>query len=150
MGEDDERLVGPWDGGIHAWDEALMRTFLAQPSRLSLRTLACTAFAIFVAACSTSELTFGGPLDLQISSNSPVSVSDSLQVDYDIVGRSLLGMVVEWGDAEVDSVGFAGAQTAGGRRRHLYATAGSYTVTATVVDQLQGEQTKELTVTIDP
>ena len=67
---------------------------------------------IALPACTTSEVTFGGPLALQITSNSPVSVTDSLRVEYSVDGRSLLGLAVEWGDTQVDSLGFSSAQSA--------------------------------------
>ena len=106
--------------------------------------------ATIVATACTDELTFGGPLEIEISSNSPVITADSLQVDYDVVGRSLLGMVVIWGDDGLDSLVFSGAQTAGGRIRHLYDTAGVYTVRVTAVDQIEGTASQELTATINP
>ena len=112
--------------------------------------LLASAFGVLLGSCSSNEVTFGGPLELQIRSNSPVSVGDSLQLDYDVVGRNLLGMVVEWGDAELDSVFFSGAQSAGGRVRHQYADEGTYTLMARVLDQVEGNTTKELTVTIEP
>jgi len=112
--------------------------------------LLATVFGAILGSCSSNEITFGGPLELQISSNSPVSVGDSLQLDYDVVGRSLLGLVVEWGDSELDSVFFSGAQSAGGRIGHVYGGEGSFTLMARVVDQVEGSDTEELTVTIQP
>ena len=101
-------------------------------------------------ACSSSEFISGGPLDLQVSSNSPVSVGDSLRLDYDVIGRSLLGLVVIWGDAERDSIFFFGAQTAGGHIAHLYPSDGSFTIMVQVQDQIDGSEMTDLTVTVDP
>lgn len=101
-------------------------------------------------ACSSSELVSGGPLDLQISSNSPVSLGDSLSLTYDVVGRNLLGLVVIWGDAEQDSISFFGAQTAGGRIGHLYPSEGPFTIMVRVEDQIDGSQSKDLAVTVNP
>ena len=101
-------------------------------------------------ACSSSEFMSGGPLDLQVSSNSPVGVGDSLEISYDVLGRSLLGLVVIWGDAERDSIAFFGAQTAGGRVKHLYPSDGSFTIMVQVEDQIDGIQSKDLAVTVDP
>lgn len=103
-----------------------------------------------IVACSGSELTFGGPLELSITSNAPVATTDSLVLNYDVTGRTLLGMAVTWGDGTVDSVFFAGAQTAEGRLPHLYSSDGAFTVTATVTDQAQGLVTEELPVTVTP
>ena len=101
-------------------------------------------------ACSDAELTFGGPLSLNVTSNAPIAVSDSLVLEYDATGQSLLGIAVTWGDDAVDSVFFAGAQSAAGRVAHLYASDGSYVVTATVTDGLQGSLGRELTVDVSP
>lgn len=112
------------------------------------------AFALSVAAvavaCSDAELTYGGPLALSVTSNEPIAVTDSLIVEYSVEGSSLLGMEVLWGDETVDSVFFAGAQTAGGRLAHLYAADGSYVVSATVTDALQGTADRQMTVTVSP
>lgn len=118
--------------------------------RLIGRPVLAAIAAMTIWACGSNDVTFGGPLDLQVSTNSPVAVTDSLQLDYEIVGRSLLGMVVQWGDAEFDSLYFSGAQTAGGRVRHQYVAPGDYTVRATVFDQIEGDQSKEVSVTIQP
>lgn len=103
-----------------------------------------------VVACSDAQLTYGGPLTLSVTSNEPVEVTDSLIVEYSVEGSSLLGIEVLWGDEAVDSVFFGGAQRAGGRLAHLYAADGSYVVTATVTDALQGTEDRQVTVTVSP
>jgi hypothetical protein len=120
------------------------------PGSLTRRVLFIAALIAFGAACSSSDITLGGPLTVTIGSNSPVSLGDSLRLDYDVTGRSLAGMAINWGDAQIDSVGFLGAQTAGGSETHLYDSAGTYTVQTIVFDQLQGSATTDLTVTINP
>ena len=119
------------------------------PTR-STRFVFVVIVGLVAASCSSNEVTIGGSLDVQLSSNSPVLVGDSLELNYAVQGRSLLGMVVEWGDAGLDSLFFSGAQTADGRVRHLYQTNGAFTVIARVVDQVEGSETKTLTVTVDP
>ena len=103
-----------------------------------------------VSACTSSEITLGGPLFVTLGSNSPVSVGDSLRLDYDVSGRSLAGMAIRWGDAQIDSVGFLGAQTAGGSEYHRYDSAGTYTIQTTVFDQFQGTEITNLTIVITP
>lgn len=120
----------------------LRSTFIRWAFALSL--------ASAVVACSDAELTYGGPLALSVTSNEPVPVSDSLIIEYSVEGSSLLGMEVLWGDETVDSVFFGGAQQAGGRRAHLYAADGTYVVTATVTDALQGTDDRQITVTVSP
>lgn len=101
-------------------------------------------------ACSDAELTYGGPLAVSVTSNEPVEVTDSLIIEYSVEGSSLLGMEVLWGDETVDSIFFGGAQTAGGRVAHLYAADGTYLVTTTVTDALQGTADRQITVTVSP
>lgn len=120
------------------------------PGSLLRRVLLFAFVAAVLTACTSAELTFGGPLDVQVSSNSPVAVSDSLRLEYDVSGRSLLGLVVQWGDSQVDTVLFAGAQSAGGRTFHLYDSAGTYDLQATALDQFQGSVSEQLTVTVTP
>jgi hypothetical protein len=115
-----------------------------------VRSTAYFTFIVIGVACSSAEITLGGALSVTTSSNAPVSVSDSLVLEYDVTGQSLAGLQLAWGDGQVDSVGFLGAQTAGGRRAHLYDSAGSYTIRATAVDQYQGSMVSELPVVITP
>ena len=119
-------------------------------ARWSILAGSLVGVAIGVVACSSNEISIGGPLQFQISSNSPVPAGDSVHIDYDVRGRSLLGMVVTWGDQQFDSVFFSGAQTAAGRVSHLYASDGGYTVTAQVTDQIEGTDTQTLAVTVQP
>ena len=114
------------------------------------RSAACFALILIGLACTRNQITLGGPLSLTVSSNTPVSVSDSLVLQYDVTGQNLAGMQVLWGDGQIDSVAFLGSQTAGGRRPHLYDAEGTYTIRATAVDQYQGSTVSELSVTITP
>ena len=100
--------------------------------------------------CSEEAFSLGGPLVLSISAVTPVAVTEELVVDYTVVGRNLLGMTVNFGDMQTDSLFFLGAQTAGGRVTHLYAAPGQYTISARVEDAVEGSVTEELVVTINP
>lgn len=119
-------------------------------ARLFRRVAAAAWAALMWAGCSDAELTFGGPLSLDVTSNAPIVVSDSLVVEYSVAGRTLLGMEVLWGDQTVDSIPFSSAQSAGGRVAHLYDSAGTFTLTATVDDALEGSVTEELSIVINP
>ena len=121
---------------------------LRLPRGVSLLAVFGMMAAVF--ACSSSEFISGGPLDVQISADSAVAVGDSLELRYEVVGRSLLGMIVDWGDMGFDSLAFFGAQTAGGRVRHLYPQDGSFTISVRVEDQVDGFATQDVIVTVEP
>ena len=70
------------------------------------RSAACFALIVIGLACTRNQITLGGPLSLTVSSNAPVSVSDSLVLQYDVTGQTLAGMQVLWGDGQIDSVAF--------------------------------------------
>ena len=118
--------------------------------RLSARLFSIFAAGLFVWACASTEVDIGQPLDLQISSNAPVSVTDSLILEYDARGRLLLGMVIFWGDATLDSVFMNQAQSAGGSRGHIYPDTGSYTIRARLLDSVEGSDEKTLDIRIVP
>lgn len=143
-----------WGGPAHEGpfrDAGFKRGFAASmPGNLIRRVLFIAVLLAFGGACSSSDITLGGPLTVILGSNSPVSVGDSLRLDYEVSGRSLAGMAINWGDLQIDSVGFLGAQTAGGSEYHVYDSAGTYTLQTIVFDQLQGTETTDLTVTINP
>jgi len=117
---------------------------------LKRRGLLLSVICLLGWGCSDESFSLGGPLVLSISAVSPVAVTDSLVVDYTVVGRNLLGMTVNYGDMQTDSLFFLGAQTAGGRIGHLYAAPGQYTISARVEDAVEGSVTEELVVTINP
>jgi hypothetical protein len=92
----------------------------------------------------------GGPLMLDLSGPASSPVSDSLKVEFDANGRSLLGLVLHYGDGQTDSVAMNGSQSAGGFRHHRYMEPGDYTVTGEVHDGIEGTATADFQVTITP
>ncbi len=140
-------VVDERGSGTHARDEVGLVLFLG---RLKHRGPLLFAICLLGWGCSDESFSLGGPLVLSISAVSPVAVTDSLVVEYSIVGRNLLGMAVDYDDMQVDSLAFLGAQTAGGQVSHLYAAPGQYTISARVEDSVEGTATKELVVTINP
>ena len=124
--------------------------FMPLFEHLKRRGLLLSVICLLGWGCSDESFSLGGPLVLSISAVSPVAVTDSLVVNYSVVGRNLLGMTVNYGDMQTDSLFFLGAQTAGGRIGHLYAAPGQYTISARVEDAVEGSVTEELVVTINP
>lgn len=120
---------------------------MARRTRRALGTAAVLAVALV--ACS--EITFegGGPATLTLTSDrASVGAGDQVTFSYDARGSILIGVIVAYGDGQADSVDLAGAQSASGRVFHAYQSAGSYTVVGTLLDNLQGSTTAELTVTV--
>jgi len=124
--------------------------FMPLFEHLKRRGLLLSVICLLGWGCSDESFSLGGPLVLSISAVSPVAVTDSLVVNYSVVGRNLLGMTVNFGDMQTDSLFFLAAQTAGGRIGHLYAAPGQYTISARVEDAVEGSVTEELVVTINP
>ena len=120
------------------------------PLRLSVRLFSMFAAGLFVWSCASTDVEIGNPLELEVSSNTPVAVTDSLVLSYEARGRSLLGMVIFWGDATLDSVFMNAAQSAAGSRGHIYPDTGSYTITARLVDSVEGSEEEVLDIRIDP
>jgi hypothetical protein len=61
-------------------------------------------------------------------------VGQDFTFTYEGEGRSILGVVVLYGDGRVDSIPAFGSQTVGGRREHAYDAPGSYRVTIVMED----------------
>ena len=119
-------------------------------NNLPYRPILAAALVTAALACSSSQITLGGDLNVTVSATTPVNVGDSLRLDYDVTGQSLAGLVISWGDMQTDSVSFLGAQTAGGSEYHVYDSAGQFTLLVNVFDQLQGSGSAQIIVTIDP
>lgn len=127
---------------------------LRRPSgrRLSARAFAvalCVA-GVGLVGCSDSSFEVGSELSIELSVPATAPLSDSVDIEYEARGRSLLGMIVEYGDGTADSVSFVGSQSAGGRVRHKYDAAGDYRISGTVQDGIEGSESAEADVTITP
>ena len=138
------RLCGPRPSRIPISGSGPSRTLTGTIVGLGALTLA------ILAGCSESTLSVGHELRFGLSSNSPVPVGDSVIFRYDVAGTSLSGMVIDFGDSSADSLSFHGAQTATGRVAHRYGRSGSFPVSATVTDAIQGARTETPSVQVDP
>jgi hypothetical protein len=67
---------------------------------------------------------------------------------YDAQGRSLAGLIIDYGDGGLDSIGLQGAVTATGGRVHAYETPGTYVVTGRLEEFLGGVVNAEVTVSV--
>lgn len=112
--------------------------------------LAAILMAGTLGGCSDSVVEVGNELSLELTGPASAPVSDSLEVSFEVEGRRLLGLVLEYGDGAVDSVSFSGSQSAGGYRSHKYTEPGTYLVTGKVQDGVEGTIMAELSVTMTP
>ncbi len=106
--------------------------------------------AVVAASCSESSVTLGGPLELTLTASSPVRVQDSVVVEFDVVGRQLIGLILDFADGSVDSIALSGAQSAAGRVAHQYGSAGNFLVTGRVQDAIEGDTMDDVSVTVVP
>ena len=106
--------------------------------------------ASVAASCNESTVAVGGPLSLQLEADSPVRLQDSVVVAFDVVGRSLIGLILDYSDGSKDSIPFSGAQSASGTIAHRFGSTGDFTIVGVVQDAIAGDTMDELFVTIIP
>ena len=114
--------------------------------RLVLPVLLAAAVVALASACEDDP--FGSSLSVQLVGPGTGVVGEELTVRYDARGRSLVGVILAWGDGAVDSISTSGAQTAAGTRRHTYQMPGLFTVQARVEDALEGAKTAEVSIQV--
>ena len=85
-------------------------------------------------ACSSTSTDVGGPLSimLTVDRTSGRAGVDAFSFHYEATGTDLLGVVLEFGDGQVDSLAAFGAARAGATREHVYASPGTYLASARV------------------
>lgn len=122
----------PRRSGGRALPKCVLRAILLLPAALG---------------CYTED-EIGSPLAIELEGPESGEVGEQLALRYDVVGRSLQGIVFTWGDGAVDSLATAGAQSAAGTMYHTYEAAGDFLVGARVEDSVEGVARAELTIGI--
>ncbi len=97
--------------------------------------LAGTLLAV-VTACSSSSTDAGGPLSitLTVDKTTGVAAVDTFSFHYEATGTDILGVVLEFGDGQADSLSALGAARAGATRTHVYGSAGVFSASARVLE----------------
>ena len=96
---------------------------------------ALTAVVLLAAAGCQEVADEGRPTALVLSSDrATAAVAEPIDFRYEGQGRSLAGLIVEYGDGSADSVAAHGAQTASGTLTHAFPEAGGFEVTAALLD----------------
>ena len=110
------------------------------------------AFGAVLAACAESSIdTFGGPLSVTVTAEpNPQTVGEDVTIRAAVQGTSLEGVILDYGDGQVDSFPAFGANTQTVTQFKAYDAAGSYTVLATAEDPSQGTESAQVVVTINP
>ena len=98
-------------------------------------------------ACS-DEGEIGSPLSVSLTGPGTGLAGEELPFTYVVRGRSLSGLIFEWGDGARDSVPAAGAQSADGTRIHTFDTAGVYLVNLVVEDAIEGVESAQVSVDV--
>ncbi|MGI9629319.1 MAG: PKD domain-containing protein [Longimicrobiales bacterium] len=98
-------------------------------------------------ACSDGG-EIGSPLSVDLTGPATGLAGEELPFMYDVEGRSLAGIIFEWGDGSRDSVPTAGAQTAMGTRLHTFDSVGVYLVNMVVEDAVEGVQSASVSVDV--
>lgn len=80
------------------------------------------------------------------ASAATISVGDTLSVVVNATGNNLVGVFIEYGDAEADQYAMSGATSARVTFKHAFETAGTFTIRAVVTDAIAGD--KEATVAV--
>ncbi len=91
------------------------------------------------------------PLPLAITlqaTPTSATTADSVTFVANAQGGQLLGFVTDYGDGSTEQYATAGARTATVTFRHRYLTAGTFQVTATVTDAVQGQKVATVQVSI--
>ena len=74
------------------------------------------------------------------SSRSTAARGDTVTFTVSATGNTLIGVVIDFGDQASDQFATGGARTARVTFKHVFQTAGSFTVSAVVTDALVGEK----------
>ena len=111
-----------------------------------LAGLVALGFGAFAACDDEGEI--GSPLTAELTGPETGLVGDSLPFGYDVAGRSLTGIIFEWGDGTRDSVPAAGAQSAFGTRWHIFDSVGVYQVNMVAEDALEGVASDQVSVDV--
>ena len=96
---------------------------------LSLVLLAVVAV---VAACGDFSTTIRDTEIKLLPDKTTAARGQSFRVRYEVQGRSLNRLVIDFGDGAVDSLGLQGAVTATGFRDHAYSNEGTFVVTGSL------------------
>lgn len=115
-----------------------------------MRRVSSMLVLVFLAGCGDFSTTIR-PTELTLTvDRAEAQPGQDFEFYYQAQGRSMAGLILDYGDGAVDSLGFQGAVTATGRRSHSYENPGTYIVSGTLEDFLTPAVGAEVVVTVVP
>ena len=112
------------------------------------RTLFLLGLLLGASACHTPSIE---PLPFQLQLNvsrTATAPGDTVVVVVDAQGPLLIGVSVDYGDANSDQFNVGGARTAHVTFHHAYTSAGTFSLKATVTDASAGEKSASVDMSV--
>ena len=92
--------------------------------------LAGTLALVGVPACSDLSIPTSRPTEIFLEvDQAQRPVGQDFTFSYEGQGENIIGLILSYGDGQVDSIPTFGAQTVGGRREHAFQESGVFQVT---------------------
>lgn len=100
------------------------------------RTLLGCALVFIAAGCTSVSVDPSRELTVGLSADrSEAAPLEEIEFSVEATGTQLFGVIIRFGDSQVDSVGVAGASKMTANLRHAYESPGVYSVTATAEER---------------
>ena len=105
-------------------------------SRAFGRLFLIGALLAVASGCSSSSTDVGEPLSitLTVDRTTGLAAVDTFSFHYEATGTDILGVVLDFGDGQADSLSALGAARAGATRNHVYGSAVVFSASARVLE----------------
>jgi hypothetical protein len=114
-----------------------------------MKSLILTLALFFLVGCGDFSTTIRPTALTLTADRTTTPTGQVVEFRYDAQGRSLAGLIVDFGDgSRPDSLFLQGAVTATGRRVHTFTQAGSYIVTGRLEEFFGEVVTQEIPMTV--
>lgn len=119
------------------------------PARFGFAALAVSV-VMAASACARTSTDVGEPLSitLTVDRTSGRAGLDTFSFHYEVAGTDLLGVVLDFGDGQVDSLAAMGAARAAATREHVYASPGTYSASAKAQEAFGNAKADTVTVVV--
>ena len=110
------------------------------------------AVLVLLACLAGCRQTVAPPIAVSISLQANATVTqrgDTVVFTINAAGNNLVGITVDYGDSAGDQYATGGALSARVTFKHVYVTAGAYTVRAVVTDAISGEKEASTSIVVN-